>query len=162
VAEILPHHPAVRLIIAGEGPERETLENLVACLEITEAVEFAGGLAPEDLGRFYQRAGLVVLPTLWMENCPVSVLEAFAHGRAVVATRIGGVPELIEDGRTGELYERGDVNGLAGVLGELLADEDRIGAMGSAAAQRWADRYTPEIHCRNLVAIYRRTIEEAR
>ena len=151
---VVSNHPEVRLVIAGDGPRRRNLEDLAAELEIESVVRFAGALGPEALGRLYGDAGLVVLPTLWMENCPVSILEAFAHGRAVAASRIGGVPELVDDGRTGLLFERGDVRELGARLVELLADPDRINAIGRNAESSWAARFTPEIHGRRLREAY--------
>lgn len=155
---VVSNHPDARLTVAGNGPERENLERLAAELDLENVVRFVGGLGPEVLGRLYGDAGLVVLPTLWMENCPVSILEAFAHGRAVVATRIGGVPELVEEGRTGMLFERGNFRELGDRLVELLADPDQITTMGRNAAHSWKAHYTPEIHGRRLREAYSEVI----
>ena len=152
--ELVVRHRECRLVIAGDGPMKRDLEGLVDALGLERAVRFAGPLEPDELGRLYVEAGLVVLPTLWMENCPVSVLESFAHGRAVVATRIGGVPELIDDGMTGALFDRGDSAGLAACLDSLLADPGRIEAMGARAAAAWAESYTPERHGQLLRSVY--------
>ena len=151
---VLREHPDARLVVAGDGPERQRLEALAGQLGVAASVRFGGAVGPNELERVYSDAGLLVLPTLWMENCPVSVLEAFAHGRAVVATRIGGVPELIEDGRTGALFERGDDSELGARLVGLLADPDRITMMGRCAEGSWAENFTPEIHGRRLRAAY--------
>ena len=151
---VVGRHPEARLVVAGDGPRRSALESLVDELGLGRAVVFEGVLGPKALGRRYADAGLVLLPTLWMENCPVSVLEAFAHGRAVAATRIGGVPELVEDGRTGVLFARGDVRDLSERLDHLLTEPQLIERMGAAAAAAWADRYTPERHAENLRAVY--------
>lgn len=152
--KVLFHHPEARLVVAGDGPERPALERLASELGLGREVSFEGALGPDVLGLRYAEAGLVVLPTLWMENCPVSVLEAFAHGRAVVATRIGGVPELVEDGTTGALFDRGDTSDLAERLSGLLADPQRIVEMGSNALAAWAESYTPERHAVRLRRFY--------
>jgi glycosyltransferase involved in cell wall biosynthesis len=151
---VLERHPLTHLVIAGDGPERGSLERLAAGLGIAPSVRFAGPLEPEELEQQYVAAALVVLPTLWMENCPVSVLEAFAHGRAVVATRIGGVPELVEDGRTGALFERGDERELADRLISLLTDPEHLKAMGCNARAEWEAGFTPELHGRRLRGVY--------
>ena len=151
---VVSHHPGARLVIAGDGPQRRNLERLVEVLGIENVVQFAGFLEPKALGRLYVDAGLVVLPTLWMENCPVSILEAFAHGRAVVATRIGGVPELVDDGRTGIVFERGDDRELGYRLVELLSDPERITTIGRNAEASWSEEFTPDIHGRRLRAAY--------
>jgi glycosyltransferase involved in cell wall biosynthesis len=151
---VVASHPDTRLLIAGDGPERRRLESLADDLCISDVVRFTGALGPEGLDWFYGELGLLVLPTLWMENCPVSVLEAFAHGRAVVATRIGGLPELVEDGRTGALFERGDESDLGSRLTELLADPEAVRAMCANAKTSWSKDFTPELHARRLRAVY--------
>jgi glycosyltransferase involved in cell wall biosynthesis len=152
--QIVAKFPQARLVVAGEGPERASLEDLTTEVGIAGSVQFAGTLSPERLEDLYADAGLVVLPTLWMENCPVSVLEAFANGRAVAASRVGGVPELIDDGRNGILFERADHRDLGSRLAAAMARPDGIVAMGSRAAARWTESYTPDIHCRRLRAVY--------
>ncbi len=158
---VVSRHPEVRLIVAGDGPERSELERLGSELGLDHTVRFAGPLAPEAMERLYAGAGLVVLPTLWMENCPVSVLEAFAHGRAVVATRIGGLPELIADGRTGILFERGNHRELSAGLIDLLSDPGRIETMGRNAEISWARSFTPELHGERLRGAYHELIPGA-
>jgi glycosyltransferase involved in cell wall biosynthesis len=154
VAEVVNLRRKVELVIAGDGPRRAALERMTSELAIDGVVDFVGSVGPDRLSRLYASSALVVLPTLWMENCPVSVLEAFAHGRAVVATRIGGVPELVVDGVTGALFERGDVHGLARRLTELLDEPELVSAMGRRAAEAWAAEYTVERHCARLRDLY--------
>lgn len=151
---VASHHPEVRLVIAGDGPERSELERQANESGAGHVVRFAGPLEPDALGSIYADAGLVVLPTLWMENCPVSILEAFAHGRAVVGTRIGGVPELIDDGRTGVLFERDNHRELSAVLDDLLSDRERIERMGRNAETSWNRNFTPELHGNRLRTAY--------
>lgn len=158
---IVSRHPEVRLIIAGDGPERCGLERLSNELAIDSVVRFVGPLGPDALEQLYTGAGLVVLPTLWMENCPVSVLEAFANGRAVVASRIGGLPELIDDGRTGVLFERGNHRELSAGLIALLSDPNRIETMGRNAEISWARSYTPKLHGERLRDAYDELISGA-
>ncbi len=147
-------HPEVELVIVGDGPERTALTELAGHLGVAARVRFAGRLTGGELERAYRRATLCVLPTLWMENCPVSVLEAFAHGRPVVATRIGGVPELVVNGRTGLLFERGEEDLLAEQLVDVLADRRVLFRMAKFAwgvAQR---DFSRSQHFRNLQQLY--------
>jgi len=146
--------PQVSLEIAGDGPQRPWLTDLSARLGLTGRVTWTGPLEPDELGRRYRGAGVFVLPTLWMENCPIAVLEAMSYGTPVVATRIGGLPELVEDGVTGALVERGDVSGLAAVLLELLGEPERTAAMGRAARRRFLDRHSASGHARRLAGLY--------
>lgn len=155
---ILGEHPQASLVVAGDGPERTSLERLASALGIENAVEFTGSVGGDELDERYRQAGICLLPTLWMENCPVAVLEAMAYGRAVVATRIGGVPELVRDGTTGVLVERGNYGDLARTVISLLNDPGRVLAMGRRAAADFEKTYTAKIHVDRLVTIYRALI----
>lgn len=159
VARVQQDEPETALVVAGDGPRRAGLEELARHTLRPGSFRFTGRLAPEELAPLYRRAAVVALPTLWMENCPVAVLEAMAHGRPVVATRIGGLPELVEDGVTGYLFERGDAADLAGKLVRLLADPELRRRAGEAAAGRYRQRYAPEVHARRLAGIYRSLLE---
>jgi len=146
--------PQVSLEIAGDGPQRPWLTGLSVRLGVADRVVWTGPLQPDELGRRYREAGIFVLPTLWMENCPVAVLEAMSYGTPVVATRIGGLPELVEDRVTGALFERADVSGLAAALLELLGEPERTAAMGRAARRSFLDRHSASGHARRLVGLY--------
>lgn len=158
MALLVEEHPQAFLCIAGDGPERADLEQLASTLGVEDAVEFIGSLGVGELEEQYRQAGICLLPTLWMENCPVAVLEALAHGRAVVATRIGGVPELVEDGMTGYLVQRGDHHDLARKLGSLVGEPARVEEMGRRASAAFSEAFTAESHVDRLLEIYRAVI----
>ncbi len=154
LAMVAERRPQVRLEIAGEGPEQPRLVDLTKRLGLEGRVVWTGPLQANELAGRYREAGIFVLPTLWMENCPVAVLEAMAHGLSVVATRIGGLPELVEDGVTGTLVERADVDGLAAALLRLLNEPERATGMGRAARRRFLERYTAQAHAQRLADLY--------
>lgn len=111
VAQLQPKHP-VRLIIAGDGPERPKLESHAKSLRAERIVEFAG--LRHDMPAFWAGCDIAVISSSeFVESCPVAPLEAMASARPVVATRNGGIPELIVDGVTGILVPPGDVTALA-------------------------------------------------
>jgi len=151
---VLKVEPEAILTVAGDGPQRTELEKLAREKLPGNSCRFTGSLSPEALDRLYGEATLVVLPTLWMENCPVAVLEAMGHGRPVVATRIGGLPELVEDGVTGFLFQRGDPSDLAGKILQLLSNPEALHRAGEAAVARYRQRYTPGIHASRLATAY--------
>lgn len=108
-----------RLVIAGTGPEEEALR---ATAEETGAdVTFAGYLTGEPLKRTISGAKALVLPSEWYENAPVSLLEAYALDRPVIGARIGGIPELIEEGETGLIAAPGNAEDLARTLSAMSA-----------------------------------------
>lgn len=117
-------------------------------------VRFLGQRSPDELAGIYRQARAVVLPSLWLENAPLVAIEAAAYGRAVVASRVGGLPELVEDGRTGFLFDRGDIDGLAQRLRLLLTDHALAGELGAAGRERFAELRSPGQHLERLLAVY--------
>jgi glycosyltransferase involved in cell wall biosynthesis len=101
-----------------------------------DGVEFAGRLGGDPLWTRYRSAALVAVPPIWPEPCPTVVLEALAFGRPVVASRVGGIPDLVVDGSSGLLVPPREPAALAGAITALLGDRTRLEAMGRSAAER--------------------------
>jgi len=120
-----------KLVIAGTGPEEEALRTLA---QSTGAdVTFAGYLSGEKLFRLIGESMGLVLPSEWYENAPISLLEAYALGRPVIGTAIGGIPEMIREGETGLTATAGSVDDLAEALGRLASrSAGERSAMGRA------------------------------
>lgn len=150
--------PGTRLAVAGEGPERPALE---AAREDGVAVTLLGYLNGEALHEAVRRARVVVVPSEWYENLPFAVLEAMALGRAVVGARIGGIPELVEDGVTGYTFAPRDADGLAQALATALADGARAAQQGRTARRRIEADFAPGAHLERLHAIYDAVAGEA-
>jgi teichuronic acid biosynthesis glycosyltransferase TuaC len=123
------------LAIVGDGPLRETLESRVTELGLGDSVRFAGKVAHDDVGAWMGACDVLVLPS-HSEGLPTVVCEAMVAGRAVVATRVGGTPELVEPGVTGQLVPPSDIAALSDALHDVLGTPGRSDAMGKAAAAR--------------------------
>jgi glycosyltransferase involved in cell wall biosynthesis len=108
-----------QLVIVGDGPERRNLEKLA---EKMANVTFVGEVAAERVTEYFQRARMFVLPSL-SEGSPNVVLEAMAHGVPVIATAVGGIPDLIKHGETGFLTQAGNVSEIAYYVRKLADDE---------------------------------------
>ena len=113
--------PDVRLLLVGDGELKGRLQRKVRNLGLRESVTFEGDLDESMLLTLYSMATAFVLPSLY-ENCPFSILQAFASGVPVVATRIGGVSELIDDAESGLLTPPRDTARLASAISRMLAD----------------------------------------
>jgi glycosyltransferase involved in cell wall biosynthesis len=148
---------ASRFLVIGDGERGPELRALAARLGLGDRVQFLGWRA--DIDRIYADVDVVVL-TSRNEGSPVSLIEAMAAARPVVATRVGGVPGLVEDGVTGCLLEPGDVEGLAAAIGDLLGDPERRRAMGMAGRKR----VVPSLAAARLIAdverLYAHLVEE--
>ncbi|MCO6452451.1 MAG: glycosyltransferase family 4 protein, partial [Caldilineales bacterium] len=114
------------------------LRGLARSLGIADAVEFLGWAAPEQIPDLINRSTLVLAPSRWEEPFGLVALEAAQMGRPVIATNVGGLPEIVLHGETGLLVERDDIPGMAAAISELLGQPDRCGAMGGRARLRAA------------------------
>jgi len=116
---------------------------------------FLGHLSGGGLADAINGAALIVVPSECYENCPMSILEAMAHGKPVVASRMGGIPELVEDGETGFLFYAGDVAALQMHLDRLMRDSALRKEMGEAARARVEALFSLDKHNEGLLEIYR-------
>jgi glycosyltransferase involved in cell wall biosynthesis len=149
------------LWIVGEGPAGEDLRSLAAELG-TERIRFKGYRRGDELKRILSGAQFIVLPSRWYENLPFSIMEAFACSRPVVASDVGGIPEMVEDGVNGYLFPLRDVDALVGRLGAMLDDPARRREMGRRAREKAERLYNREEHYRRIEEIYRRVLAEQR
>jgi len=150
-----------RLLIVGDGPEADDLKALA--LELgTSRVEFAGYRSGEELKRILAESQFLVLPSRWYENLPFAVMEAFASSKAVVASRIGGIPEMVDDGVNGLLFPPGDVEALAACLRRMLGDRGAREEMGRRGREKAERLYGRERHYERIEGIYREVIAAKR
>lgn len=131
--------PDTQALCAGSGPLREILPALASCAGVGDRVRFLGHR--DDMPLVMSAADIVCLPSL-VEGMPLAAIEAMACARAVVATTVDGVPELIEDGITGRLVPPRDPARLAAVLSELLADASKRRSIGEAARRAAVERHS--------------------
>ncbi len=142
-----------QLLVAGEGPERARLETFA--LEHNLNVRFTGHLSGQRLHDALANAKSIVMPSECYENAPLSLLEAFAHGKPVVGSRLGGISEMIDDGVDGFLFEPGSVEALRETIEHLLAlPSQSIVAMGRSAREKVGREYSAENHYKNLTRVY--------
>jgi len=146
------------LVVVGDGPLRPVLERLVERDHLTR-VRIVGPLHGQALVDILRKARFSVIPSEWYENCPMACLESFACGTPVVGARIGGIPELVDDGETGLLFTPFSTDDLRAKLQYMLdheADATRMGRLARAKAER---HYSAPAHVRRLTAIYREVID---
>ncbi len=140
------------LCMVGDGPEREQLEQLASELGLMHDCLFAG--YQEDVAPFFAAFDAFVLPSA-NEGTPVTAIESLASGCPVVATRVGGVPDVVEDGEDGFLVEPGDLEALADRLARLASDPELRERMGAAGRERILPRYAVERLIDDVDGLYR-------
>jgi glycosyltransferase involved in cell wall biosynthesis len=120
---------------------------------------FVGHLDRRGLADFYRACRVVVVPSLCYESFPLVLAEAALHGRPVICSRIGGLPEIVEDGVTGLLFEPGDAADLAAKIRVLCDRPDLARSMGRAAREKALREYSPDKYYDRLMDVYERAIE---
>ena len=150
-AEIQRRGLEFTLLFAGEGSRREELEARSGTLGLVRRVEFLGQV--DELGPLLRAADVVILPSRW-EGLPLTLLEAMARGRPVVASAVGGVPEVIEDQRNGLLVPAGDAAVLADTLERVHRLPEAAAVLGEEAARLVHDSYTWDRVTAQFEAVY--------
>jgi glycosyltransferase involved in cell wall biosynthesis len=158
-ARVAAELPEARFLLVGDGPQRAALEALAQELNIAGRVLFAGDR--NDVADLLASLDVFVLSSS-TESFPNAILEAMAMERAVVATRVGGIPELVEEGMTGFLVPVSDATAMAGRIAELLRDAALRRAMGRAGRERVEKEFTPQRMKQRLEELYARQLREQR
>jgi len=146
-------HPQLRFVIHGDGPQRGELQDRARSLGLEDVVVFAGAFARADLAKIMAGIDLVVLSSNY-EGFGVVLVEGMAYGKPVVATAVGGVPEVVADGVTGFLVPPACPERMAEAILRLASDNDLYARMAQAARQRYLGLYTPEKVVPQVLAVY--------
>ena len=142
------------LKIAGDGPIRSVLEKYVKDNKLKN-VEFLGSLDGKLLKSLLSKASFVVVPSEWYENSPMVIYESFAVGKPVIGSRMGGIPEFIDHGQTGYLFESSNNKELAGWINDLIKRKSLCKRMGKAAREKALNLYNENLHYRQIMDLYR-------
>lgn len=151
-----------RLVVEGDGPALGAAQALARTLGIQGRVEFVGWAPHGQHVANYQRAAVVVVPSVWPEPFGMVGIEAMSYGKPVVASRVGGIPEWLEDGRTGFLVDPDQPQQLAEKIVELLTHPQVAREMGLAGRRRVETTFTRTAHLTRLLDVYREALEEHR
>jgi sugar transferase (PEP-CTERM/EpsH1 system associated) len=157
VQQLVERFPLVHCVWVGDGEEKGRLETLVGKLGISAHVRFAGSRS--DVPDLLAGMDLFVLPSHW-EGMPVAILEAMAAGLPVVATAVGGTPEVVEDETTGLLPPPRDPVALAEAISRLLRDPERARRMGEAGRKRVETEFSMDANVRRVEALYEQLLRD--
>jgi glycosyltransferase involved in cell wall biosynthesis len=149
---------SAHLVIVGDGPLRGEIEAQISALDLTGHVTLAGWR--RDMPAVYQASDLFVLTTWGWEGLPLSIAEAMAAGLPVVATRAGGIPEIVVEHETGLLVERRDPAGLAAALQTMAQDADLRRRAGEAGRQRAARHFDLHRMVEETTVVYRQVLAQ--
>jgi glycosyltransferase involved in cell wall biosynthesis len=136
-----------KLVVAGSGRVSDFM------FPAPRGTEFRGSVPPDEVSRLLRHARALIVPSIWYEAFPRAIVEAYAQGVPVIASRLGSLAEVVEDGFSGFLSNPGEPESLTAALERLLVDEESE-RLGEGAYQLWAKRYTPERNLKDLQSIY--------
>jgi glycosyltransferase involved in cell wall biosynthesis len=166
---VLERAPRSRFVFVGDDLPaargeswRQRLQKRLQAKGVAERVRFQGSLSQNDLLDQYHSADIGVVPTLNYESFSYTCCEAMAAGLPVVASRIGGIPETVEDGRSGILVTPGNVGELASSLVKLVESEELRRGMGSAGRLRAKREFDCAVVAERMVEVFQSVIDRAR
>ena len=152
--------PDVHFVVAGNG-DLETVRQQLRSKACNQYVTLAGWIGPEQKKDWLMKSQIFLLPS-YNEGLPMSVLEAMSYGLPVISTFVGGIPELVESGKNGYLYEPGDIEGIAEGLTNLFQHRQQTLQICKANIEKIKQNYSLETTMDQLDTIYRQTVEEER
>lgn len=151
VAELMPRHPGLLCVMAGEGPDRDALAAKAGQLGLEKRILFPGFI--DDMPAFMRALTLLAIPSR-QEGLSFAAMEAMAAGTPVVASRVGGLPEIVEDGVNGVLVRPGDSRDFASALDRLLTDPERRHALAGRASST-VGRFSIARYAETVASLYR-------
>lgn len=153
--------PAVRLVVAGDGPATCELQEQVARAGLNESVDFPGWIVPAQVPALLNTATIVLMPSRWQEAFGIVALQGMQMGRPVIASDVGGLPEVVLDGQTGFIVPKEDPSALASACLRLLSNASLAEQMGIAARTRAQETFSFDRHVDEYEALYDKLISGA-
>lgn len=154
LVEAIKDIPDSKLLIAGDGPERENIEAYIEKHNLGDRITLLGYQNQDNIREYIRNSRFIVVPSIWYENCPYSILETLEIGKPVIGSRIGGIPELIEDGKNGFLYKSDSVSELKEKMQELFVNDEKVKDFSNNSRKLYEKNYSPNAYYNNLMIIY--------
>jgi len=149
--------PGILVDIVGDGPEKNMLIKLSKDLNLKNNVKFIGSIPHNIVGDFYKQCTVLIIPSVWDEPFGLVGIEAMSVGRPVIASRVGGIPEWLNDGETGYLTQSRNVEQLANKVTYLVKHPDLVRSMGKKAFAR-SKLFNLEEYINSLEQLYKSII----
>lgn len=158
LVEAINNIPGARLIIAGDGPEKENIQAYIKEHKLEDRITLLGYLNQNDIRENIRKCRFVTVPSIWYENCPYSILETMEIGKPIIGSKIGGIPELIQDGINGFTYEHNDVSELTNKLKKLFNNDETVKQFSKNSKKIFIQNYSAEAYYNKLMAVYNKYI----
>lgn len=147
-----------KLYIAGDGPEKEKIERIIKDRHLENDIKLLGYLSQDQVKEYIRKSRFVVVPSIWYENCPYSVLETLAIGKSVIGADIAGIPELVQDKVNGLTYRYDDIRELEEKMKLLFENKELAEEYGKNAKEIAKKEYSKEEYYNKIIKIYEKLI----
>ena len=149
-----------KLYIAGDGPDLNKVKEYIQKNNLTEKIKLLGFLNKEQIIEYVRKARFIVVPSVWYENCPYSILETMAIGKPIIGSNLGGIPELIDNEKTGYIYN--NIEELRKYMEKLIKDKELSKKLGENAKIKAIKSFSKENYYDNIMKVYKGVIENGK
>jgi glycosyltransferase involved in cell wall biosynthesis len=157
---IIKKIPQIHLNIVGYGPERGNLENLTKQLKIKDNVTFFNQVPNNSIEEYYKKSSVIIVPSIWPEPFGLIGPEAMSVGRPIIATNIGGIPEWLENGKTGYLVPPRDSNAISKKVIQLISNHKLMDKMGNAGRKKAENEFDIKLYVKKIEKKYQEVINK--
>lgn len=147
--------PTIQLVIIGDGPEKKYLEETYM---FSSNISFTGHLQKKEVSEYMKRCKAFICPSVWYEGAPLTIIEAFATGTPVIASRLGAMAESIRDGFNGLHFKPGDADDLIEKVNRFIKETETNTMLYKNARHTYLEKYHPDIHYHAIIKIYEAAI----
>ena len=151
-----------KLYIAGVGPDIEKVKKYIHENKMDETVKLLGYLNGSQVKEYVRKARFIVVPSIWYENCPYSVLETLAMGKPIIGSDLGGIPELVKDNETGLIYKFNRVKELEEKINDLLNNKEKAFQFGKNAKEIARKDFSKEEYYNKIIKVYKGVIKNGK
>ena len=148
------------LYIAGEGEEKENIQKLIDDNKLNERVKLLGFLNSDEMKEYISKCKFVVVPSIWYENCPYSIIETLAIGKPIVGANIAGIPELVQENKNGFTYQYNNIDELKQKMQILFNDDTLVKEFGEKSKRICKELYSKEFYYNQIIDIYNNLLKE--
>jgi glycosyltransferase involved in cell wall biosynthesis len=148
----------LKLFIVGEGSQKKNLEKITKKLNLNNIVEFVGKISNKNVKKYFQKSKILIVPSIWPENSPISIYESMSFGRPVIGSNIGGIPDLIDNTKTGYLIKPKNSKEISKKIIKLLSNDYLLEKMCKKSRIRAENLFSIDNHINKLIKIYEKAI----
>lgn len=148
-----------QLYIAGDGPDIEKVKKYIKDNKLEDKIKLLGFLNSDEVKEYVRKARFIVVPSVWYENCPYSVLETLVMGKPIIGSNLGGIPELVKDNENGLIYKYNDIKELGNKMQELFDNKEKAMQLGKVAKENAKKDFSKELYYNKIMDVYKEVLK---